>query len=100
MKLTELLQSIPLPEQVWEKLTMDFIGGLPKANGKDTVLELVDRLTKATKCMPLCHPYTVKEVTYVFIRKVVCFHVFPSPILSDRDNIFISFFPKRSYSKW
>lgn len=29
-----LLEPIPIPEGAWELLTMDFIGGLPKSEGK------------------------------------------------------------------
>ena len=44
---------------------MDFIGGLPKAQGKDTILVVVDRLTKYAHFFALSHPYTAKEVVRV-----------------------------------
>lgn len=37
------LQPLPIPSQVWSHISMDFIGGLPKALGKDTILGVVDR---------------------------------------------------------
>ena len=53
---------LPIPSQVWEELSMDFIGGLPKAQGMDTILVVVDRLTRYSHCIGLSHPYTVREV--------------------------------------
>jgi hypothetical protein len=41
-----LLQPLPIPEQKWESISMDFITGLPKVQGKDCIYVVVDRLTK------------------------------------------------------
>jgi hypothetical protein len=41
-----LLQPLPIPEQKWESISMDFITGLPKVQGKGYIYVVVDRLTK------------------------------------------------------
>jgi hypothetical protein len=47
-----LLQLVPIPEKKWESISMEFIRGLPKVQGKDCIYVVVDRLTKFATSMP------------------------------------------------
>jgi hypothetical protein len=37
---------------------MDFIEALPKSDGKDTILAIVDKLTKYAHFIAMSHPFT------------------------------------------
>jgi len=76
-----LLQSLPIPTQVWADISMDFIEGLHKAHEKNVILVVVDRLTKYTHFLALSHTFTTKEDAEVFIKEIVKLHGFPSSIV-------------------
>jgi hypothetical protein len=69
---------------------MDFIKGLPKSNGKEVILVVVDRLTKFAHFIPMSHPYTIQSVPEAFTDHVLKLHGPPIAIVSDRDRIFTS----------
>lgn len=82
----------PIPDRIWEDISLDFIIRLPKSSGYDTILVVVDRLSKYSHFIPLSHPYTAKTVANVSCKEIVRLHGIPQSILSDRDAIFLSAF--------
>jgi hypothetical protein len=87
-----LLQPLLVPSQVWEDISLDFIDGLPMSTRKDSILVVVDRLTKSDHFFALSHPYSAKKIAETFVSGVMKLHGVTRSIVSDRDPIFISLF--------
>ena len=87
-----LLQPIPLPAHVWDEITMDFIEGLPSSDRRDSILVVVDRLSKYAHFIGLKHPFSAAGVAEIFMREVVRLHGIPQAIISDQDKVFMSHF--------
>lgn len=87
-----LLQPLPLPKGPWQDLIMDFITGLPKSEGYEAIMVVVDRHTKSAHFIALKHPFTATMVAKSFMQNVVRLHGMPLTITSDRDPIFTNKF--------
>ena len=61
-----LLQLLPIPDKPWSAVGMDFISGLPMSQRLDTIMVVVDRLTKYVHFIGLSHPYSAAKVAVLF----------------------------------
>ena len=94
-----LLQPLPMPGGTWEAITMDFIEGLPRLEGRNAILVVVDRFTKYGHFIALTHPFTAQDIAQVFLDHFYKFHGLPAVIVTDRDRIFTSIFWKELFKK-
>jgi hypothetical protein len=88
-----LLQPLPIPDEPWESVSMDFIVHLPKTKqGHDAIYVVVDRLTKMVHLIPTTTSVTASEVAALFRNHVWKLHGDPKHFVSDRDSKFTSKF--------
>ena len=88
-----LLQPIRIPEWKWDRITMDFVVGLPVTGRKhDSVWVVVDKLTKSAHFLPVRTDYSLDKLAELYIKEIVRLHGIPVSIISDRDPRFTSRF--------
>nr|GEY27471.1 Ty3/gypsy retrotransposon protein [Tanacetum cinerariifolium] len=92
MKPARLLQPLPVPERIWENMSMDFVEGLPNSQRFTVAMVMVDRLSKYAYFIPLRHPFTTATIAREFVSNIVKLHGMPATVVSDRDKVFISSF--------
>jgi hypothetical protein len=68
----------------WEMVSLDFVEGLPKYRGHDTILVVIDRFTKYAHFVPLSHPFIALQVAQLFVNNIYRLHGLPQVIVSDR----------------
>jgi hypothetical protein len=69
--LARLLQPLPIPEWKWEVVTMDFIIGFPRTSKlHDSIMVVVDKLTKVSHFIPLKTTHKAVDVVDIFIKEV------------------------------
>ncbi|KAF1327685.1 putative retroelement, partial [Globisporangium splendens] len=83
---------IPIPEECWEVVSMDFITGLPESNGFDAIFTAVNKLSKRAKYAAVKTTHDAEKIAHAFFDNVVRHHGIPAVIISDRDPKFTSHF--------
>jgi transposase InsO family protein len=74
---------------------MDFIIGLPTTQkGHDSILVIVDRLTKTAHFLPVKTDYRPPQYAKRYIAEIVRLHDIPKTIVSDRGPQFTAHFWK------
>lgn len=83
-----LLQPLPIPDKLFQSVSMDFISGFPKVEGMASIFVVVDRFSKYTifiACPKVC---PAEVAVGLFVKYVVKYFSVPEDIISDRDTRF------------
>jgi len=79
-----------IPEKLWMHISADFITKLPLAQGYDSILVVVDRLTKMVHFIPTTEKTSAKGLARLFRDNMWKLHGLPESIISDRGPQFVA----------
>nr|GFC72803.1 putative reverse transcriptase domain-containing protein [Tanacetum cinerariifolium] len=71
-----LLQPLDIPVWKWDKISMDFVTGLPRTQWRhDAIWVVVDHLTNFAHFLPIRKDYYVSKLAETFQQEIVGEHV-------------------------
>jgi len=73
-----------IPEKPWTYILVDFITKLPLAQGYNTILVVVDQLTKMVHCIPTTEKTMAEGLAKLFRDNMWKLYSLPKSIISDR----------------
>jgi hypothetical protein len=90
-----LLEPLEVPERPWTDISVDFIVKLPESGDNDSIMVVVDRLTKLRHFIPCNETVTAEGAAKLFLTNVWRLHGLPKTIVSDRGPQWVSRFWRR-----
>ena len=95
-----LLRPMSIPTKCWESVSMDFMTHLPESKGFDSIMVVVDRVSKMAHFVPTRDTATTQEIGRLYFDKVVKHHGMQKSIILDRDPKFTSRFWRAFWKKF
>ena len=77
-------------EKPWIYISADFITKLPLVQGYDSILVVVDRLTKMVHLIPITEKISAEGLARLFRNNMWKLHGLPENIISDRGPQFVA----------
>jgi len=91
------LQPLPIPEARWDTITVDLVGELPESNGYDSVMNVVDSISKCTHFIPTNTTITALGAARLYLMHVWKHHGLPRQVMSDQGPRFVAKFTRKLY---
>ena len=87
-----LLKQLLIPEHLWNSISMDFIETLLMSSSCDSILVIVDRLSKQGIFIPTTIHCTSEDLAMLFVMHVFSKHGVPEHVTSNHGPEFVSHF--------
>jgi hypothetical protein len=84
------LEPLPIPAGPWTDISYDLITDLPLSNNCDSILTVIDQLTKMAHFLPCNKSMNSEQLADLMLKQVWKLHGTPKTIVLDRGSIFIS----------
>ena len=81
-----------IPQGPWQEISIDIIGPLPKSNGMNAIVVIVDWFTKMVQLKATTTNVSLEEIVKIYRDNIWKLHGIPRKILSDRGPKFASKF--------
>jgi hypothetical protein len=78
------LHPLPIPQQPWQHLTIDYKSFPTDKDGYDTLFVVVDRLSKQSYSIPCHKTINARGMAELFLKHIWCREGYPESIVSDR----------------
>jgi transposase InsO family protein len=85
------------PNEPWDTISVDFIVELPCSNGYDTIMNIVDGVTKRAHFIAMHTTITAVGAARLFFREVWKNHSTPRFVVSDHGPQFVADFTRELY---
>ena len=73
-----------IPQEPWLEISIDIIGPLPKSNGMDAIVVIIDRFTKMIQLKTTMTNISSEEIAKIYRDDIWKLHRISRKVLSDR----------------
>ena len=92
MKKVEELHPLKTPEGLWKEISINIIGPLPKSNGQDAIIVIMNQFTKMIHLKATITNVSSEDIMKIYWDEIWKLHKVPKAVLSDRGPQFASRF--------
>jgi len=91
------LQPLPIPEERWDVISVDFISELPESGRYDSIMVAVDSAGKRSHFVETVTTVTAAGAVNLYLRNIWKLHGLPRKVVSNRRPQFVAAFMKELY---
>ena len=91
------LQLLSIPDAWWDTLSVNFMVKLPESSGYDTIMTVVDSVSKRVHFVLTHTTVTVEGAARLFLHHVWKLHGLPKRVISNHGPQFVASFTKELY---